>query len=391
MTPERYHQIGRIFQTARALGPTERTTFLDLACENDAELRREVEELIASEQAAGDFLSATAVQVAAETLANETSGITRRTIGHYQLISRLGKGGMGEVYLANDTRLDRKVAIKLLPAAFTAAPDLIRRFQREAKAASALYHPNIVTIYETGEEDGAHFIVAEFVEGRTLREVMENERLQLAAAIKIATQIASALVEAHRIGIVHRDIKPENVMLRPDGLVKVLDFGLAKLTERIDLALGNEASTIFNVHTDSGIILGTVSYMSPEQARGHNVDARSDLFSLGVLLYEMAAGGRPFTGATMVDVLAAVLEKEPAPLQGSSALPAELQQIVTRALRKNREERYQTAKDFLADLRQLRSRLKTEQTPRWLSRYSALIVLAAVALSAMAVYLYYAS
>jgi serine/threonine protein kinase len=180
-------------------------------------------------------------------------------------------------------------------------------------------------------------------------------------------------------------------MLRPDGLVKVLDFGLAKLTERIDLASGNEASAMINVRTDSGIILGTVSYMSPEQARGHNVDARSDLFSLGVLLYEMAAGGRPFTGATMVDVLAAVLEKEPAPLQGSSALPAELQQIVTRALRKNREERYQTAKDFLADLRQLRSRLKTEQTPRRLSRYAALIVLAAVALSAMAVYLYYTS
>jgi serine/threonine protein kinase len=391
MTPERYHQIGRIFQTARALSLTARATFLDLACENDAELRREVEELMASEEAAGDFLSAPAVQLAAETLANESRGITPRTIGHYQIISRLGKGGMSEVYLAKDTRLDRKVAIKLLPAAFTAAPDLIRRFQREAKAASALYHPNIVTIYETGEENGAHFIVAEFVEGRTLREVIENERLELAAALKIATQIASALIEAHRIGIVHRDIKPENVMLRPDGLVKVLDFGLAKLTERIDLAPGNEASTIISVRTNSGIILGTISYMSPEQARGQHVDARSDLFSLGVLLYEMVAGSRPFTGPAMVDVLAAVLEKEPPPLQGPPVLPAKLQQIVTRALRKNREERYQTAKDFLADLRQLRSQVKTEQTPRRILPLLTFIVLATVALSAMAVYLYYTS
>jgi len=217
-------------------------------------------------------------------------------LSHYRIVKQLGAGGMGEVYLAEDTRLDRKVALKLLPAEFTQDEDRVRRFIQEAKAASALNHPNIITIYEIGQEQGAHYIATEFIDGQTLRQRMLPERMSLALALDLAMQTASALVAAHEAGIVHRDIKPENVMVRRDGIVKVLDFGLAKLTERPATEVNIDAPTAAKIETDPGTVMGTASYMSPEQARGQKLDARTDIFSLGVVLYEMIAGRSPFEG-----------------------------------------------------------------------------------------------
>ena len=279
----------------------------------------------------------------------------------YELVSPIGAGGMGEVYLAEDTRLSRKVALKLLPAAFTKDTARVRRFVQEAKAASALNHPNILTIHEIGEANDAHFIATEFIDGETLRAQLHGKKLGLSAALDVATQIASALAAAHVVGIVHRDIKPENVMVRRDGIVKVLDFGLAKLTEQRREAVDSEAPTIAKVNTDPGTVVGTANYMSPEQARGQEVDARSDIFSLGVVLYEMLAGRAPFEGETPSDLIAAILTTEPLPLARHPAnVPPELDRIVSKALAKDKEERYQTAKDLLIDLKRLRRQIDAE-------------------------------
>ncbi len=282
---------------------------------------------------------------------------------HFEVIAPLGAGGMGEVYLAQDMRLGRKVALKLLPAEFTRHADRLRRFEQEARAASALNHPNIITIYEIGatasEQGGAHFIAAEYIDGATLRELVQRERLPLNAALDYAIQIAAALAAAHEVGIIHRDLKPENVMVRRDGIVKVLDFGLAKLTEKTEHgAVDSEAATLAKVATDPGVVLGTPQYMAPEQARGQRADARADVFSLGVVLYEMLAGQPPFAGLNAIDVMAAILDREPPPLKQHAAnVPDELQRIVTKALRKDREQRYQTSKDLLLDLRDCRDEL----------------------------------
>src|SRR3989449_8998650 len=226
-------------------------------------------------------------------------------LGRYEIRSKLGEGGMGEVYLAQDTKLDRKVALKILPADLATNHDRMRRFVQEAKAASALNHPNIITIHETEETDSDLFIATEFIDGFTLRARMQKLPLKLAESLDIAVQIASALSAAHAVGIVHRDIKPENIMLRRDGIVKVLDFGLAKLTATQPAAVDTEAATKTLLRTDPGLVLGTASYMSPEQGRGLEVDARTDIFSLGVVVYEMVAGCLPFAGATTTEVLAA--------------------------------------------------------------------------------------
>src|SRR5262245_47559077 len=246
---------------------------------------------------------------------------------------------MGEVYLAHDTRLDRKVALKLLPEAFTQDQERLRRFTQEARTASGLNHPNIITIHDIGQVDSTHFIATEYVEGMTLRDLLRQTRTNVAEILDIAAQIAGALAAAHQAGIVHRDIKPENVMLRPDRIVKVLDFGLAKLTEPKPPATDTEAPTIANVNTEPGKILGTVNYMSPEQVRGKSVDARSDLFSLGVVIYEMVAGRSPFEGETVSDLIASILKSEPQPLVSHSPdAPPELERIVTKALSKDRDE-----------------------------------------------------
>ena len=284
------------------------------------------------------------------------------TLSHYKIISKLGEGGMGEVYLARDTKLERNVAVKLLADALSKNSDRLQRFIQEARAASALNHPNILTIYEVGETDGKHYIATEYIEGQTLRHLIQHQGLNTREALDAIVQVASALAAAHQAGIIHRDIKPENVMLRPDGIAKVLDFGLAKLAEIQTLSSDTSAPTVAKKDTNPGTIMGTVQYMSPEQARGKVVDARTDVFSLGVVLYEMVAGRVPFGGESSTDVLAAILEREPAPLaRFAPEAPAELQRIVNKSLRKKVDERYQTMKDLLLDLKELRDELALEE------------------------------
>ena len=277
-------------------------------------------------------------------------------LGRYEIRSRLGKGGMGEVYLAQDTKLDRKVALKTLRVEAAASQDRMRRFVQEAKAASALNHPNIVTIHEIDQADSIHFITTEFVDGETLRDRMRNGPLKLNDVLDVAIQVATALSAAHAAGIVHRDIKPENVMLRRDGIVKVLDFGLAKLSERLSPeSVIAEAQTRVAINTEPGVWMGTAAYMSPEQARGQAVDGRADIWSLAVVLYEMVAGRAPFEGQTSSHVIVSILDHEP-PLLGRSA-PAELQRIQRKCLSKEPDERYQTARDLMIDLKNLRREL----------------------------------
>jgi serine/threonine protein kinase/Flp pilus assembly protein TadD len=279
-------------------------------------------------------------------------------IGHYKVQSSIGAGGMGEIYRASDTRLRRDVAIKILPESLMKDASAIERFMREAYAASALNHPNILTIFDIGEHESTHFIATEFVEGETLRQRMQNSKFRLAEILDIAIQIANALVAAHEAGIIHRDIKPENVMIRRDGYVKVLDFGIAKLSENEPPEIDANAATLVQSITAQGMILGTAFYMSPEQARGLRVDARSDVFSLGAVIYEMTARKLPFSGATIADIIASILKSEPAPLSGIvKNLPPEFERIVAKALNKKRAERYQTMKDFAEDLKQIRQRL----------------------------------
>ena len=276
-------------------------------------------------------------------------------LGPYEIIALIGAGGMGEVWLATELRLGRKVALKLLPAELTRDPVRIQRFEQEARAASALTHPNVCTIHALGETDDAqHYIAMEYVEGETLRQRLSTTRLSIREALDIAIQVAAALSAAHAAGIIHRDIKPENVMRRPDGFVKVLDFGLAKLAPAArDVAAADTTRTMLK--TDAGLVVGTAAYMSPEQARGQEVDARTDIWSLGVLLYEMVAGRSPFAGPTGTDVLAAILDREPAPLaRFEPDAPGEVQRILTKTLRKDRSQRYQTIQDLLLDLQALR-------------------------------------
>src|SRR5262245_59094037 len=286
MNPDRWAKIDHLLDEALALDPAEIPTFLDEACAGDEELRLEVVSLLdAHKKAEAGFLKAPALDVAAGHLgADKDRSLIGHVLDYYSVISVLGVGGMGEVYLARDTRLDRIVALKLLPARYTQDSARIKRFEREARAASALNHPNIITIYEIGKIENKHFIAAEYVDGQTLRELSGNGQATSQQALDLAIQICSALSAAHEAGIVHRDIKPENVMLRRDGYVKVLDFGLAKLTERRKSLGATNASDDDLAKTNPGVVLGTVKYMSPEQALGQEVDQRSDLFSLGVVL-----------------------------------------------------------------------------------------------------------
>lgn len=282
---------------------------------------------------------------------------------HYEILSQLGKGGMGEVYLAEDTRLKRKVALKVLPPEFTSDSERLRRFEQEALTTSALNHPNIITIHEIGTIKDTHYITTEFIEGDTVRDRMQLQKLNLISTLDIMIQTANALAAAHEAGIVHRDIKPENIMLRRDGYVKVLDFGIAKLTEKnVPAITDTEAPTLVQSTTIPGIVIGTASYMSPEQARGQRVDSRTDIFSLGVVLYEMVTQRRPFLGETPIETIAAVLQSEPLPVKEHvPSTPYELQRIVNKSLRKDRNERYQTIKDFLQDLQNLKRDLELQQ------------------------------
>ena len=306
-------------------------------------------------------------------------------LDQYELVRLLGAGGMGEVWLATDTQLARSIAVKLLPAAVTTDPDRVRRFEQEARAASALNHPNVCTIHALGQtREGRHFIAMEYIDGQTLRDRLARGSMLRREALDIAVQIASALTIAHAAGVVHRDLKPENVMLRPDGIVKVLDFGLAKL-----LASGSsgEGATQTILHTEPGKVVGTVSYMSPEQARAIAVDARTDIWSVGVVLYEMLTGQRPFSGASSTDIMAAILDRDPAPLtRFDPDTPAELSRIVGKAMRKDPEQRYQVMKDLLLDLQALCAELVPSSGARQEALSSATRVRRTrVALSAAAV------
>jgi serine/threonine protein kinase len=286
-------------------------------------------------------------------------------LGRYEIHSQIGAGGMGEVYLAHDTTLNRRVALKVLPAEVAQNKERMRRFIQEAKAASALNHPNILTIFEVGETDSVNFIVTEFIDGETLRQHMSRAQLNIREVLAIAAQVSDALSAAHEVGIVHRDIKPENIMVRRrDGYIKVLDFGLAKLNDSRATPVASETAVTTIIATDPNVVIGTVEYMSPEQARGQALDARTDIFSLGVVIYEITTGHAPFAGQTAPDVVAALLDREPPPLaRYSRDVPETLEWIVSKALRKDREERYQTARELLTDVRSLKQRLdfETEQ------------------------------
>ncbi|HYE76258.1 MAG TPA: protein kinase, partial [Blastocatellia bacterium] len=288
-------------------------------------------------------------------------------LSHYRIVSKIGAGGMGEVYLAEDLRLRRKVALKVLPEEIAADADRLRRFEREAQSASALNHPNIVTVHEFGVESGIHFLVMELVEGATLREKIKSDELALEEILDIAQQAAFALSAAHSAAIIHRDLKPENIMLRRDGIVKVLDFGLAKLAAPVVGNVDSEEKTLVQItnQTSHGVVVGTLQYMSPEQVRGQPLDARSDIFSLGVVLYEMLAGKRPFDKPTSIDVIAAILTETPPPVSHERhAITPELQRIVSKALNKDRDERYQSSKELLDDLKSLREEVKISASPK---------------------------
>jgi eukaryotic-like serine/threonine-protein kinase len=368
MTPERWQKVKEIFQAAIQQAPGERAVFISSECGADEPLLREVQSLIASHERDGSFIDSPAYAAAAPLIAADKGELKAgQTLGSYEINSFISRGGMGEVYLAQDRRLSRKVALKILPASFTKDADRLGRFEQEARAASALNHPNIITIYEILKTRSTHVIATEFVEGETLRQRLLHTPLSLSQSLQIATQVADALAAAHQAGIVHRDIKPENIMLRPDGYVKVLDFGLAKLSEQTSSEVAAEAPTR-QVRTGSGMVIGTAGYMSPEQARGKVVDARSDIFSLGAVIYELVTGQKPFDGETASDILAAILKSEPAPLSDFvSDLPPELGRIINKTLRKDREERYQVVKDLLIDLKSLAQDLefarRMKQTP----------------------------
>jgi serine/threonine protein kinase/Tol biopolymer transport system component len=358
MTPERWQRVKELFDAAVERAGAERASFLDHACAGDLALRKDVDDLLSSDEQTHVMIDQPVSGVAAELLVeHQSASILGRTIGAYRFVKIVGRGGMGEVYLAHDARLDRPVAIKLLLDSFIHDSERTRRFQQEARAASSLNHPNIVTIHEVVESEGLRFIVSEFVEGKTLRELMKEE-LKVDQVLDVVIQAAGALSAAHNAGIVHRDIKPENIMVRPDGYVKVLDFGLAKLTERGHAPRGlpeDVAISVSEMGTKPGTVMGTVKYMSPEQARGEKVDHRTDIFSLGVVLYETITGRAPFEGETASHTIVAILEQEPPPVADYvPEAPAELQRVVDNSLRKKREDRYQTVGGMLNDLQELR-------------------------------------
>jgi TolB-like protein/Tfp pilus assembly protein PilF/predicted Ser/Thr protein kinase len=378
MKPERWKQIEDFYQAVLEQEPDRRMAFLHSACREDRDLLREVESLLASHGQSQGPETATVV-----TVPPPVPTLVGQQLGHCQVLSLLGKGGMGEVYLARDTQLDRTVALKVLPPEFALDPDRLQRFIREAKAASALKHPNIAVIHEIGEASGIHFIVMEYVEGGTLETRIRDHELSLAEMLDIGIQIADALEEAHRQGITHRDIKPANIMLTPRGQVKVLDFGLAKRAR--PETPGGGTATLTASQTTPGVIMGTLGYMAPEQLLGQPADGRSDLWALGVVLYEMAAGQRPFQGQTGFDLSAAILNQPPRPLP--TQVPTELKALIERCLEKGPDRRYQQAGEARAALEAIRQgtvapwvawRYRLARRP-WLSLVTTLVILLLIA------------
>ena len=383
MTPERYQRVDAIFQAALELDADSRTAFLDEACGTDPTLRSEVESLLTSDRGGLSFIDAPAFDVATRLLAHDEPELPPgEHIDRYEIVALVGSGGMGEVYLAHDEKLDRKIALKFLPSDFTTNQERLHRFQQEARAASALNHPNILTIYEIGEVDERHYIATEFVEGQTLRQRLKSQALDPNEALDVAIQVCSGLSAAHRAGIVHRDIKPENIMIRRDGFVKVLDFGLAKLVEQSERSGRGELGN--HVDLSSGLLMGTAKYMSPEQAQGVPVDQRSDIFSLGVVFYEMLTGRTPYRGQNAREIVRSILQNEPRPLADYLPhVPEKLQRIVSKSLSKQPAERYQNAEDLLADLK----RVQEKRTSVWTLVTSQITEHKAITSVALAVFL----
>ncbi len=400
MTPAGLQTIKEIFHAALDCEPDQLNAFLDETCAGDEVLHANVEALLASHRQAGNFIETPVASLAASIVENGRADLLiGQTIGHYEISKRIGSGGMGEVYLASDISAGRKAALKLLPTQFTGDAERMKRFQQEARAVAGLNHPNILTIYEVGADSSLRYIASELIEGETLRQRLGRESMQLGEAVEIAIQVAGALGAAHEAGVIHRDVKPENIMLRPDGYVKVLDFGIAKLAEQEVPVTMAEEEALLLVETNLGSVLGTVRYMSPEQARGAHVDRRTDIWSLGVVLYEMLTGHVPFTGDTPGEVMSSILEREPPSLTSYVAHPsADLQQIVSKTLRKDREERYHSAHELLEALKGLRHKLEFQaesdrSTPapswlRWTRSPTALALLLLVAALALALPFY---
>lgn len=364
MTPEQWQKVEAVLQEAMDRPPQDRASFLNSACAGDSQLFEEATTLVNAYNEAGDFIEQPAISQDAHILiGGDIADKIGHEIGPYTIVRRLGGGGMGEVYLAQDTRLDRLVALKILPAYFASDDARLRRFQREAKAVSALNHPNILTIHEVGEAEGIRYIATEFIEGATIRQLLAKQELSLDEILDIAEQICSALVAAHLAGIVHRDIKPENIMRRADGLVKILDFGIAKLMEPA-MPDRDEAQPANGTHTEAGLLLGTTSYMSPEQARGLQVDERTDIWSLGVVVYEMLTQRLPFTGATRMDTIVAILQRDPRPLSEVAVarykVSAQLEHTINRCLRKEMTDRLGSASELLGELKRLREQSNHE-------------------------------
>jgi serine/threonine protein kinase/predicted ATPase len=359
MTPERLQQIRLVYERAMGMAPARRAAYLEEACAGDDELRREVELLIGSEARRRPAKSSSRKRARRREERTPLEVVPgRTTLGAYRVLEQIGAGGMGTVYLAKDVRLGRRVALKVLPAQFARDEELVRRFQQEARAVAALNHPNILTVHEIGEEGGRLFIVTEYVEGRTLRERMWDERFAASAALDVCAQVAGALAKAHAAGVIHRDVKPENLMLDEEGHVKVLDFGIAKQVAAAP-SVDTEAPTSAHVNTASGVVLGTTTYMSPEQVRGLDLDGRTDMWSLGCVLYEMLAGRPPFEEKNFGDLVVSILHGEPPPLaEYAGAVPEEVEPLLLRALAKERDARFQTAREFQAELRRVRRLLE---------------------------------
>ena len=367
MKVEKWQKIEELFHVSLDLKESERLDFIKEKSAGDDEVFTEVQKLISAHEDSQSFIQNPVANNALEILSSEDAATIifeskknsiGNKIGRFKVIEKIGKGGMGEVYLAHDNSLGRDVAIKILLPEFTADSFRLKRFQLEAKAASALNHPNILTIYEIGETEDFRFIATEFVKGKTLNSYLQTEKISLQKLLKIATQIVSALQTAHEAGIIHRDIKPDNIMVRNDGIAKVLDFGLAKLLENSN----NPQSQIPNPQsTMPGFIMGTPNYMSPEQARGNEIDAQTDIFSFGIVLYEMLSGKLPFSGDTTSDIIASILTKEPKPLSEiNSEIPPEVEKIVAKCLQKDKQNRYQTANILLQDLEEFTEDLQAQ-------------------------------
>ena len=362
MDSEQWKQIEALYNAALEINASERECFIAAACAGDEALRREVLSLLSSADRNDSFMEAPLMSAGLMLMsAEEHESLKGQTVGPYQLLELLGRGGMGEVYLAHDPRLNRRVALKLLPAVLVSDEARVLRFEQEARATSAISHHNVAHIYEIGKAEGRHYIAMEYVQGRTLRQTLQRGPLAVAEALDIGIQIGIAIVAAHEAGVLHRDIKPENVVLRVDGYVKVLDFGLAKLVEERLYAGTPEATPIPSLHTEPELMMGTSDYMSPEQVRRQPTDERTDLWSLGVVLYEMLAGRRPFPGRESREVIVAILESEPKPVGClRDGLPPALQEIVAKALRKRRDERFQSGREMVDELRRVRRQVIAE-------------------------------